>query len=120
MSPVRAVADMMIYPTPQTPWKGCSVRVFSMGLLCPPRPCHPTHSVTSRGGLIELQQISSLPTAPSRLSRALRASTQRGEKGHCSPSVNTIKTCHGTSNEILLKMIASVELPIRKKPRITQ
>lgn len=42
-----------------------------------------------------------------------------GGKGHSSPSVNTVKTCHSTSNEILLKMIASVELPVRKNLRIT-
>lgn len=62
----------------------------------------------------------SFPTAPFPLSWALRASTQLGEKGHSSPSVNTIQTCHGTFNEILLEIIASVEWPVRKNPRITQ
>lgn len=37
---VGAVAAVLIYPTPQTPWKG-----FSVGLLCLPHHCHPTHSV---------------------------------------------------------------------------
>jgi len=39
--------------TPQTPPKGCSVHISSVGLLCPPRLCHPTHSVTGRAGRMD-------------------------------------------------------------------
>lgn len=37
---VGAVAAVLIYPTPQAPWKG-----FSVGLLFLLRPCHPSHSI---------------------------------------------------------------------------
>lgn len=93
-----------------------------MGLLCPPPAFHPTHNVAGMGGilLIELQQMSSLPTAPSPQSWAFKALTQQGEKGHSSLSMNTMETWHGTSNQTLFRMIASVELSVKKNPRITK
>lgn len=120
---VSAVADMMVYPAPQTPWAACPVHIFSIVLLCPPRPCDPTHNTAGRGGLIYWLSYSKYHHFPQHLSLWARHSElqpKQGEKGHSSPSVNTIQTCDGTSNKILLKMIPSVELPLRKNPRITR
>lgn len=120
---VSAVADMMVYPAPQTPWAACPVHIFSIVLLCPPRPCDPTHNTAGRGGLIYWLSYSKYHHFLQHLSLWARHSElqpKQGEKGHSSPSVNTIQTCDGTSNKILLKMIPSVELPLRKNPRITR
>lgn len=130
------VADRTIHSTLQTLWNG-----FSVVSICLTWPCHPVHSMAGtelqtdqdgrylwRSWVQHLLKLSNnwataklITSCSSLLSeKRIKASSQLGEKGHSFPTVNTIKTCHGTSKETPFKMIVSVEPPVRKNPKITQ